>query len=177
MRLIFTGVWKTLAVVAAALIGSVCASQAGWSGAEGVVNYPLMGVFENMVTDALFLISIVVATGALLFVHKIAKPALFIVVPVFLYTFLITGAWNGFASDFDAVRLNILKHGYANAYAIEHMSPRGRFLSCGDERIELTDDAKSACANALDVPAGERIPGSEHRCGFLNMFGCFDTAK
>jgi hypothetical protein len=65
----------------------------------------------------------------------------------------------------------------ANAYALEHMSEKGRFLSCQDDRIELTDDAKAVCVRVLNPARGERIPGSEHRCGFLGMLSCFNTAS
>jgi hypothetical protein len=77
---------------------------------------------------------------------------------------------------FDATRGEAIKYHLANAYALEHMSERGRFLSCQDSRIELTDDAKAVCGRALNPAPGERIPGSEHGCGFLGMFGCFSTA-
>lgn len=97
-------------------------------------------------------------------------------VPIMLYSALVLGAWNGFASDFDATRGEAIKHHFANAYALDHMSERGRFLSCQDNRIELTDDAKAACVRALNPAPGERIPGSEQRCGFLGMFSCYKTA-
>jgi hypothetical protein len=45
------------------------------------------------------------------------------------------------------------------------MGARDRYLSCQDNRIELTDDAKTACAQVLNGKAGQIIPGSEHRCG------------
>jgi hypothetical protein len=35
----------------------------------------------------------------------------------------------------------------------------------------LTEDAIEVCKRALSVPAGHIIPGSEHRCGFLGLFG------
>jgi hypothetical protein len=97
-------------------------------------------------------------------------------VPILLYSALVLGAWNGLASDFDATRGEAIKYHLANAYALEHMSERGRFLSCQDNRIELTEDAKAVCVSALNLASGERIPGSEHRCGFLGMATCFNTA-
>ncbi|HTB18986.1 MAG TPA: hypothetical protein VK708_12775, partial [Bryobacteraceae bacterium] len=75
----------------------------------------------------------------------IAKPVLWFMVPICLYSALVMGAWNGFASDFDGTRGNAIKHHMANAYALAHMSEKGRFLSCQDDRIELTDDAKAVC--------------------------------
>jgi hypothetical protein len=97
-------------------------------------------------------------------------------VPICLYSGLVLGSWNGLASDFDSTRGQAIKHHVANAYALEHMSEKGRFLSCQDDRIELTEDAKAVCAQVLNPPPGERIPGSEHRCGFLGVSNCFDTA-
>jgi hypothetical protein len=44
---------------------------------------------------------------------------------------------------------------------IEHMSPRGRYRTCQDAEIDLTDDAKVICARPLNVAPGERTPGSE----------------
>ena len=42
--------WKTPVVAGAVVVGSIAASQAGWSGAELVVNSPLMGMFEDFIT-------------------------------------------------------------------------------------------------------------------------------
>jgi|SRR5581483_1961412 len=103
------------------------------------------------------------------------KPPVALLV-VCLYSGLVLGVWNGFFSDFDATRGEAIEHHEANAYTIEHMSERGRYRSCNDDRITRTDDAEAACARALTVGPGERIPGSEHRCGFLRLFTCFNTA-
>jgi hypothetical protein len=81
---------------------------------------------------------------------------LWVLVPFLMYAAVVLGAWNGYVSDFDPVRGEAIAHHYANAYAIEHMTPRGRYLSCQDKRIELTDDAKAACARALNVGPSER---------------------
>jgi hypothetical protein len=135
-----------------------------------------MGPIEDFVTGIIFAISAAMALGPLVLVHRIAKPALLLMLPILLYSAAVPGAWNGFASDFDATRFQAIRYHYANGYALEHMSPRGRFRSCEDAQIELTDDAKAVCAHALNVGPGERIPGSEHRCGLLGMFGCFNTA-
>jgi hypothetical protein len=119
---------------------------------------------------------LIAAFGAILLVQKMAKPMLWVMVPILLYSAIVLGAWNGAASDFDWTRGEAIKHHYANAYALEHMSPRGRFLSCQDNRIELTDDAKAACANALIAGRpGEVIAGSEHKCGLFGMFTCVNT--
>jgi hypothetical protein len=169
-------IWKVPAVAAALLVGLLGASQAGWSGTELVVNLPLMGPLEDFVTGIFFAIGAAVCAGSILIVQRIAKPALWLVLPILLYATLVSGAWNGLASDFDATRLEALRHHLANAYALEHMSPRGRYRSCKDKRIELTDDAKAFCERTMHVGPGKPIPGSEHRCGPLGMSSCFDTA-
>lgn len=170
-------IWKTPVVAVALLVGTLGASQAGWSGAELVVNSPFMGPIEDFITGILFIVSAAMVVGPTVLVYKIAKPALALMVPILLYVALVPGTWNGIASGFDATRVEVIRYHYANAYALRHMSPRGRFRTCEDTRIQLTDDAKAVCARTLNVAPGERIPGSEHRCGFLDMFGCFDTAS
>lgn len=169
-------IWKTPVVIVALLASGVGASQAGWNGAELIVSGPYMGLFEGFITGLFCCIGTAVSFGAFLLVQRIAKPVLWLMAPIFLYSVLVSGAWNGFASDFDATRGEAIKHHAANAYALEHMSQRGRYLSCKDERIDLTDDAQAVCARALNVSTGERIPGSEHRCGPLGIFGCFNRA-
>jgi len=150
----------------------MAASQAGWSGAEAIANRGEAG----LVTDLLSVISLTVSYFSVVLVQRIARPVLWVMIPILLYSAVVLGAWNGFASDFDGGRGEAIKHHYANGYILEHMSDRCRFLSCQDKRIELTEDAKVVCARALNAAPGERIPGSEHRCGFLGMFECFDTA-
>jgi hypothetical protein len=169
--------WKTPVVVAALVLGALTASQAGWSGGEWIVNFPIVGALDSLGTGLIFAVSAIVTALTILLVHKIAKPALWLMVPICLYTAFVLGAWDGFLSDFDATRATLLKHHYeANAYALERMNARARYHTCQDSRIVLADDAKAACVQALKVGPGEKIPGSEHRCGFLGMFACFDTA-
>ncbi len=153
------------------MLGTMAANQAGWSGAEVLV----LRNNARFIADLYFTVGAAVSYSAFALVQRIAKPVLWVMVPMYLYFGLVMGAWNGFASDFDAIRGEALRHHIANAYALSHMSERGLFLSCQDDRIELTDDAKAACARALNPPPGERIPGSEHSCGFLRMFTCFNT--
>jgi hypothetical protein len=169
-------IWKTSAVAAALVIGMLGANQVGWSGAELVVNAPIMGTIENFVTGTFFTGSALAVVGAVVLIYRLAKYVLWLAAPIFLYFALVPGVWNGITSDFDGTRGEALRSGYANAYAIEHMSARGRYRTCSDERIELTEDGKAACARALTVGPGEPIPGSEHRCGLLGMFSCFYTA-
>jgi hypothetical protein len=183
-------VWKIPVVAVAIIAGAIGANQAGWSGAEEIVNAPLMGPIEHFVTGLLFAVGAVMTIGSALLVLRIAKPALFVMVPILLYFAVVLGAWNGFASDFDATRGEVIKHHWANAYALDHMSARGRFRTCEvffgklaggfsvDEvltpkEIQLTDDAKAVCARLFNVGPGEPMPGSEHKCGFLGMSVCW----
>ena len=163
--------WKTPVVIAALVAGCMAASQAGWSGAESIADRGQAG----FVTDLLLFGTLAISYGTVVLVQRIAKPMLWVMIPILLYFAIVSGAWNGFASDFDAGRGEAIKHHFANGYILEHMSDRGRFLSCQDNRIELNEDAKAVCARALNVPPGQRIPGSEHRCGPLGFLECFDT--
>jgi len=164
--------WKTPVVIGALVVGCLAASQAGWSGAEFIAERGQAG----FVTDLLFFGTVAISYCIILLVQRIAKPMLWVMVPILLYVAAVPGAWNGFASDFDTERGEAIKHHYANRYVLEHMSDRGRFLSCQDNRIELTEDAKTVCVRALNVPPGQRIPGSEHRCGPLEFQECSDIA-
>jgi hypothetical protein len=168
--------WKTVLVVGSLIIGSLGAYQLGWSAADLIVNALFNGAFGNFISGLFFSVGGLAAFAAVSLVQRIAKPVLWVMVPILAYCAAVPGAWNGVVSDFDPTRGAVLKRHYANAYAINHMTDRGRYLSCQDESIELTGDAKDACTKALAAAPGERIPGSEHRCGPLKMFGCFATA-
>jgi hypothetical protein len=164
--------WKAPVVTGAVAVGAIGANQAAWSGADLVVNSPLMGMFEDFIAGIFFSLGVAVSVSSFLLVRKIAKPALWLMVPIFLYAAIVLGVWNGFASDFDGTRLEARRH----HYVLENMSPRGRFRSCDDGQIDLTDDAKAVCERLMNANPGDRIPGSEHRCGLLRMFSCFNTA-
>jgi hypothetical protein len=170
---VLRAIWKTAVVIGALVVGCFSASQAGWSGAEFIAERGQAG----FVTDLLFFGTVAISYCILLLIQRIAKPMLWVMVPVLLYVAAVPGAWNGFASDFDAGRGEAIKHHYANGYILEHMSDRGRFLTCHDNRIDLTEDAKAVCMRTLNVPPGQRIPGSEHRCGPLGFLECFETAQ
>lgn len=147
MPFVWKIVWKTPVVVVALLVGSFGASQVGWSGAELVVNSSLMEPLEYLATVILLAIAAAMVIGPVILIQRIAKRALWLMAPILLYVAIVPGAWNGIAGDFDATRVAIIREHYANAYALEHMSARGRSLTCKDERIELTDDAKAVCAH------------------------------
>jgi len=154
MQSVWSIAWKIPVVIGASAIGYLAAMEAGWSGTQSIVNaYTTFheGTFHDFIRDLYFIIVVAIALAVVFLVKRLAKPALWMLVPLMLYAAIVLGAWNGFMSDFDPTRGEALKHHYANAYAIEHMTPRGRYLSCQDNRIELTDDAKAACARVLGV--------------------------
>lgn len=168
--------WKAPLTAVALVVGAIAASQAGWSAADLVVNAPLMGFVEDVVTGLILFIAFACSAATVLLVRRVARPALWIMVPVLLYSALVSGAWNGYVGDFDATRIEVIRGRFANAYAIQRMSDRARYRTCVDERIRMTEDAKAECARALHAAPGEDIPGSEHRCGVLWMFTCVRTA-
>jgi hypothetical protein len=95
--------WKTLAVAGALVVGAMAANQAGWRGAELIVNFPYGGI-GGFVTDLLFSVGAAISFGTVLLVKRIAKPILWVMVPILLYSAVVPGAWNGVASDFDFTR-------------------------------------------------------------------------
>jgi hypothetical protein len=180
MAKIVSLLWKAPVVVGAVTFGSFGAYQAAWSGADSLLNWGLMGAFERVITWLYFLGGGAITVGTLSGVYRIAKPALWVMVPLMAYSALVVGVWNGIASDFDYSRGEALRHPAqpANSYALQHMTPRGLYRSCHDERIKLTEDGQAFCKRALSVGPGERVPGSEHWCGgllerLLGMNVCF----
>jgi hypothetical protein len=150
----FSFIWKVPAVAIALIVGILFISQAGWSGAEVVVNIQIMEWWDTLGTTVIFGVSAIVGAGTVFVIYRLAKHVLWVTAPVFLYTALVPGVWNGYMSGFDATRAQSLQHGYANAFALEHMSERGRYLTCNDDRIELSDDTKPVCARALRTMSG-----------------------
>jgi hypothetical protein len=148
-------IWKTLAVAVALLFGMLGASQVGWSGAEVIVTAAIMGPEDKLGTAIVFAISGVISVGAIVLIYRLAKHVLWFAGPVFLYLALVPGAWNGYASDFDTTRVAVIRESYANAFALEHMKALGRYQTCNDERIELSDDGKAVCARTLAIVPGD----------------------
>jgi hypothetical protein len=126
MKIVSKILWKIPVVVGALIVETAAANQAGWSGAEVIASPGSAG----FVTDLFFSVGAGISISTIALVQRIAKPVLWVLVPIFLYSALVLGAWNGFASDFDATRGKAIKYHLANAYALGHMSERGRFLSC-----------------------------------------------
>jgi hypothetical protein len=175
MQFIWRILWKTPVVIGTLMVALLAAGQVGWSGAEIIVNIPYWGE-KHFAPDLLFIVGLAVSFGCVALVRRIAKPLLWVMVPITMYGMVVMGAWDGYASDFDGIRGEAIRHHAANAYALGHMGARGRYLSCQDNRIELTDDGKSVCAQVLNGKHGEMIPGSEHRCGPLGLFSCVNSA-
>jgi hypothetical protein len=168
--------WKIPVALLVIVIGTFMANQAGWSGADLMLNTDLMGFFEHLITAFMFFASLALCYGAVVLVDRLTKPMLWLLVPLFLYSGVVMGAWNGFMSDFDSTRSAVIRHRYANAYALNHMTARGRYRSCNDQRISLTDDAQAVCERVMKGAPGEIIAGSEHHCGVFGILTCYSTA-
>jgi hypothetical protein len=97
--------WKTPVVIGALVVGCMAASQAGWSGAESIADRGQAG----FVTDLLLFGTLAISYGTLMLIERIAKPLLWVMVPVLPYFAIVLGAWNGFASDFDGRRGGAIK--------------------------------------------------------------------
>lgn len=166
--------WKIPSVIIAAALGLFGASQAGWSGADVILNFQEEGLANDFLTSLFFFIGFALCYGALLFVRWAAKPLLWLVIPLFLYVAIVPSGWNGYVCGFDHSRGAVMRDGWANAYVLEHMTPRGRYESCIDSRIRLTEDAEVVCSRAVSGAPGEAVPGSGHRCGLFGLVTCYN---
>lgn len=144
-----TAVWKTVAVILAIIVGIFASNAAGWNGGAallGAVPYSEgLGAFANL---ALGLVGFFGCIVVGYFVFRIAKWVLWLLVPIMLYSGFVIGTWNGIASGFDTTRAEVIRHHYANAYALRHMSAHAFDLTCNDTEITLTEDAKVLCASS-----------------------------
>ncbi len=168
--------WKIPVVIVAVILGLFGASQAGWSSADVVLNFREMSLVDDFITSLLFLVGFAICYGTTVFIKWLAKPLLWLIVPLFLYVAIVPSAWNGYVSGFDHSRSAVIREGWANAYVLEHMTPRGRYESCMDARIRLTEDARLVCIKVLAGSPGEVIPGSGHRCGLFGLVTCYEIA-
>lgn len=166
--------WKIPAVIIAVVIGVFGASQAGWSGADVVVNLKATTLGDSFLTSLMFFVGFALCYGAIVFVKWAGKPLLWVVVPLFLYIAIVPSAWNGYVCGFDHPRGAVIREGWANAYVLESMSPRGRYESCGDSRIRMTEDAEAVCSRVLHGAPGEVVPGSGRKCGLFGLARCYD---
>lgn len=165
--------WKIPTVILAIVVGLLGASQAGWSGADVILNFRELGLAEDFITSFFFLVGFALCYGAFLFIRWAAKPLLWAVIPLLLYIAIVPSAWNGYACGFDHSRAAVIREGWANAYVLEHMAAPGRYESCSDDRIRLTDDARVVCSRVLSGAPGEVVPGSGHRCGLMGLVTCY----
>lgn len=106
MATIAKTLWKIPVAAVALVIGAMAANQAGWSGAEVITSRGSAG----FVTDLFFTVGAGISIGAVALTQRLAKPILWVMVPLFLYSALVLGARNSFASDFDATRGVAMKH-------------------------------------------------------------------
>jgi hypothetical protein len=124
----------------ATVVGALAANALGWYAGEWLLDDA--GIVERLLAGA----GLIGSAAVIYFVDKISRPALALTVPVMLYFCLVLGAWNGYAADFDSVRVAAIQHHFANGYALEHMSGKARADSCADTRIRLSDDARPICS-------------------------------
>jgi hypothetical protein len=117
---IWAFLWKAAAVAVALVIGALGASGVGFHGAELIAKLPFLKILAEAfgITDSdeylfwtlqsavissagvKFAVSSLICLGPSLLVYRIAKPVLFIMVPIFLWV-AVVGAHNGIVSGFD----------------------------------------------------------------------------
>jgi hypothetical protein len=122
LSVIWTLLWKTAVVAIAGVLGALGASGVGWHGAEMIAKLPFIKILAEFVglsfgdEDVIgsvvsaefgaalkFSVSAAMCLGPSFLVYKIAKPVLFIMVPILLWV-TIVGARNGIVSGFDISR-------------------------------------------------------------------------
>jgi uncharacterized membrane protein YeaQ/YmgE (transglycosylase-associated protein family) len=136
--------WKTPAVILLTVVGAFAANTAGWNGAAFFADNE--GSTGELIDHLLGIAGAIISISVIFGTYRIAKHALWVMVPIMAYSAIVLGAWDGFASGFDSFRLAAIQHRSANAYTLRHMTPDGFDLSCDDPRIVLTIDAKALCA-------------------------------
>lgn len=166
--------WKIPTVIIAVILGLIGASQAGWSGADVILNFREMGLASAFGTSIFFFIGFALWYGTFLLIKWAVKSLLWVMIPLSIYVAIVPSALNGYVSGFDGSRSVVLKNGWANSYVLEHMTPRGRYESCSDNRIRLTEDAVGVCRSAVSGAPGEVVPGSGHRCGLFGLVNCYN---
>ena len=143
-------IWKTPALIVALVLGLIAANSVGWNGGAWLLGHGTdsegLGGFIN---HLIMVVSGVGCAAVLYFVARIAKWALWGFVPLMAYAALVLGTWDGVASGFDATRVEVIRHHYANAYALQHMRPTAFDATCHDPKITLAADAKALCASGL----------------------------
>ena len=140
-----TAVWKTVAVILAIIVGMFASNTAGWNGGAALLSPTTSLEHLDFVNLTLGVLGLFGCVAVSYFVFRIAKWALWLLVPIMLYFGLVIGLLDGIASDFDVTRREVIRHHYANAYALQHMSAHAFDLTCHDTQITLTEDAKVLC--------------------------------
>lgn len=96
--------WKIPTVIVVSIIGNLFAMQTGWS-----FSYEFFHMDDGLVglniEHVLTLASGAVVWGVLWTVHRLARHALWLLVPLMVWAFLVGGVWNGYASDWDYERV------------------------------------------------------------------------
>ncbi len=119
---IWTLLWKTSVVAIAVVLSALGASGVGFHGAELIAKLPFIKILlefvglsfgdEDVIGNFLsaafgasikFSVSAAMCLGPIFLVYRIAKPVLFIMVPILLWV-AVVGARNGIVSDFDVGR-------------------------------------------------------------------------
>lgn len=116
---IWTLLWKTAVVAGAIVLGALGASGVGFHGAELITKLPFPKILAGFIGLSLrnedvivtflsaafgpgvkFGVSAAMCLGPSFLVYRIAKPVLFIMVPILLWV-AVVGARNGIISGFD----------------------------------------------------------------------------
>jgi hypothetical protein len=122
ISLVWTLLWKTSVVAVAVVLSVLGASGVGFHGAELIAKIPFIKILvefvglsfgdEDMIGNIIstafgasikFSVSAAMCLGPSFLVYRIAKPVLFIMVPMLLWV-AVVGARNGMVSDFDVSR-------------------------------------------------------------------------
>jgi hypothetical protein len=126
---IWTLLWKTAVLAIAGVLGALGASGVGWHGAEIIAKLPFIKILAEFVglsfgdEDVIgsvvsaefsaavkFSISAAMCLGPSFLVYKIAKPVLFIMVPILLWV-TIVGARNGMSTVLTSAERSRVKEG------------------------------------------------------------------
>ena len=142
-----TAVWKTVAVILAIIVGIFASNTAGWNGGAALLGPTTSLEHLDFVNLAIGILGLFGCVALSYFVFRIAKWALWLLIPITLYFGLVIGVLDGIASDFDVTRREVIRHHYANAYALQHMSAHAFDLTCHDTQIALSEDAKVLCTS------------------------------
>lgn len=149
LKITLAVIWKTLALIIALVIGLIAANTLGWNGGAwliGGASTDREGI-GGFINHSIMVVGAIGCVAVLYFVARIAKWALWVFVPLMLYAAVVLGTWQGVASGFDSTRIEVIRHHYANAYALKHMRPSAINATCHDPKIFIDEDARVFCAS------------------------------